>query len=171
MARSQKKRTIKQLMGVSKRQINANDVEFMSGYINGDISSIKRAMKNGINPAINHNNAIIVASRNNHRGVVSLLLQDSRVDPSDRNNQAIIEAAESGHVEIVRVLLADSRVDPSAQDNKALKKSQQNKHINVVELLLQAQQTSSTTNLTHNKPQTQQTSNTTNYDDITRKGR
>lgn len=78
----------------------------------------------------------IVVSRN-HQEIVSLLLQDSRIDPSIDDNQAIKTAAKNGYLEIVKLLLQDPRVDPCADNNYALYYAEQNGHTEIAQLIRQ----------------------------------
>jgi hypothetical protein len=81
---------------------------------------------------------LINASHDGHLAIVTLLLQDERVDPSDSdNNWAIRCASTNGHIEIVNLLLQDPRVDPSADNNSSIQYASDGGHLEVVERLLQ----------------------------------
>ncbi|PRP82607.1 putative ankyrin repeat-containing protein [Planoprotostelium fungivorum] len=89
-----------------------------------------------LDPSIQDDAHLRMASRDGSTEIVRLLLSDPRVDPSAWNNKAIVEAAAGGHIEIVRLLLFDPRVDPSARNNKAVVKAATKGHAEVVRLLL-----------------------------------
>ena len=65
-----------------------------------------------VDPSVDDNIAIRIASEKGHMDVVKRLLQDPRVDPSASRNQAIRFASMSGRAGIVGRLLQDPRVDP-----------------------------------------------------------
>jgi len=70
-----------------------------------------------IDPSINNNYSIRLASCNGHVEVVKVLLNDSRVDPAANNNQAIQMATKNGHTEVVKLL----KEFKQKQDNKLIK--------------------------------------------------
>lgn len=112
-----------------------NEKAFIYGYSLGHVPTVIRVLKR-VNPAVNKNNAIIVASICNNDGVVKLLLKDQRVNPADQDNLAFIGACEYGAIEVVKLLLNDQRIDPIAQNNKAYELALKNGHNEVVELLI-----------------------------------
>jgi hypothetical protein len=73
----------------------------------------------GVDPTVDNNYPILLASENGHAEVVRLLLEHG-ADPTTEDNWAIRIASENGHAEVVRLLLADPRVDPSEGDNYAV---------------------------------------------------
>jgi ankyrin repeat protein len=79
----------------------------------------------------------INASELGHLEVVTLLLQDPRVDPSASNNYAFQLASNKGHLAVVTLLLQDPRVDPSANNNIPIQWASRYGHLAVVNLLLQ----------------------------------
>ena len=89
-----------------------------------------------VDPSVDNNYAIWMASQKGHDKVVELLLANSRVDPSDGDNFAIRLASQYGRYKVVELLLADPRVDPSAEDNYAIRFASANGHDKIVELLL-----------------------------------
>src|SRR5690242_11789303 len=50
-------------------------------------------------------NALDLACREGHAGVVEVLLKDGRIDPSARNNLAVYVAAWKGRLEVLKLLL------------------------------------------------------------------
>jgi ankyrin repeat protein len=89
-----------------------------------------------INPAINSNRMLKVASLTGYDKIVKLLLKNHRVDPAASNNYAIRKASWKGHTDVVKLLLKDPRVDPSANNDNALNISAELGHIDIVKLLL-----------------------------------
>uniref|UniRef100_A0A6C0JS48 Uncharacterized protein n=1 Tax=viral metagenome TaxID=1070528 RepID=A0A6C0JS48_9ZZZZ len=94
--------------------------KFIQACKNGDIEQVKRLMKI-VDPSVDDNWAICIASSRCHLNVVRLLLTDSRVDPSEDDNFSIRWASIHGHLEVVRLLLEDPRVDPTARNNCAMR--------------------------------------------------
>jgi len=130
-----------------RSKIDYYSISEVSKY--GLIDDVKRLLNKGIDPTIDNNYSIRMASENGHTDVVKLLLQDERVDPSDDSNYAIRMSSENGHTGVVKLLLQDERVDPSAYNGRAIRMSSENGHIGVVKLLLQDQRVdpSTTSNL------------------------
>ena len=89
-----------------------------------------------MDPSVNDNRAIQLASQNGHDKVVALLLADPRVDPGADDNEAIYMASLNGYHKVVALLLADSRVDPTVKYNRAIHIACCNGHYEVVVLLL-----------------------------------
>jgi ankyrin repeat protein len=85
-----------------------------------------------VDPSVDHNKAIVMASKNGHREVVEVLLKDNRVDPTDNNNYAIRFASWNGYKEIIEMFLKDVRVDPLY----ALQFASGKGHKEIVEILL-----------------------------------
>ena len=71
----------------------------------------------GVDPSLEDNYGIRIASYNGHHLIVERLLQDSRVNPSADANYAIRYASCYGHHLVADRLLQDGRVDPSVDDN------------------------------------------------------
>jgi ankyrin repeat protein len=97
-------------------------------------SAIVKYLLPKVDPSMNNNHAIWLASNYGYTEIVRLLLADPRVDSSAGNNAALGNAAFYGHTETVRLLLADSRVDPSGDG--ILKWAIQNGCTEIVLLLL-----------------------------------
>ena len=85
-------------------------------------------------PTINDN---ICIANPTDPDVLTILLQDPRVDPSINNNSAFKWACQNWIVAVVERLLQDPRVDPSVNDNWALKEACTTGDHHIVELLLQ----------------------------------
>ena len=62
-----------------KTKINLNDITEVSEY--GLLDQVKKLINQGVDPSVNNNDAIYLASKNGHTEVVKLLLNDPRVDP------------------------------------------------------------------------------------------
>jgi len=97
---------------------------------------VKQCLDDGVDPTVNHNEAIQLAAGYGHTETVRLLLSDKRVDPSVNHNWAIRCAADNGHTEIVRLLLSDKRVDPTDANNLAIRWAASNGHTEIVKELL-----------------------------------
>ena len=129
---------------------NINELRDMNDLLikaakEGDEKLVENLILVGVDPSVNNNEAIIVASKYGQIEVAKALVKDKRVDPSANNNQAIIDAStasdlnaelfryieypwqveghretakmenEFRHMEVIELLLQDPRVDPSAQ--------------------------------------------------------
>ncbi|KAJ3032067.1 UNVERIFIED_CONTAM: hypothetical protein HDU68_006840 [Siphonaria sp. JEL0065] len=82
------------------------------------------------------NRLIIWTSRLGHAEMVSMLLQDPKVDPSARSGAAIRIASQKGHAGVLQVLLADPRVDPAVLENYAIRLAAQNGYLEACRILL-----------------------------------
>ncbi|KAI8610603.1 ankyrin repeat-containing domain protein [Chytriomyces sp. MP71] len=78
--------------------------------------------------------------------IVSLLLQDSRVDPSVQQCEVLVVASTQGWTRIVQSLLADKRIQPDAGRNSAIIAASKRGHLDIVKLLLSAQQVNPSAN-------------------------
>lgn len=58
----------------------------------------------GVDPADEHNEAIIAASNRGYLDIVKYLSSFPSVDPTARNNRAIVLAGRAGHLEVVKYL-------------------------------------------------------------------
>ncbi|KAJ3018260.1 UNVERIFIED_CONTAM: hypothetical protein HDU68_011244 [Siphonaria sp. JEL0065] len=67
-------------------------------------------------PSINICGAFVAACQAGNAGLVSLCLNDNRVDPSTVND-CLYDAVRGGHVQVAKLLLLDGRVDPLTPDN------------------------------------------------------
>jgi ankyrin repeat protein len=139
-------------------------MDLVTACKNGDIQSVRLLLEDPhVNPADDHNQAIIQASAHGHEDIVRLLMADPRVNPADENSFALywasingydrvvrllltdqrinpvmtfLEACEEGQTESVRILLADPRVDPAVNHNQAIIKASSNGHVEIVRLLM-----------------------------------
>jgi ankyrin repeat protein len=139
-------------------------MDLVTACKNGDIQSVRLLLEDPlVNPADDHNQAIILASAHGHEDIVRLLMADPRVNPADKNSIALywaaingypnvvrlllndprinpvmsfLEACEEGQTESVRILLADRRVDPSVNRNQAIIKASSKGHVEIVRLLM-----------------------------------
>jgi len=89
-----------------------------------------------LDPSVNSNYPIRIASAKGWKDTVSSLLDDRRVDPSDRNNEALYLAIMGDHVEVVRLLLRDQRVDPSVNENILIVVATSRNNLDIVKILL-----------------------------------
>ena len=115
-------------------KVDLSDYEILIQY--GFIDEFKQLLNNGLDPSVDNNYAISMASEHGQLEIVKLLLSDPRVDPSDKDNYDIKMASYNGHLEIVKLLLQDKRVDPSAKDNYAIRFASDFGHLEIVKLLL-----------------------------------
>jgi ankyrin repeat protein len=70
--------------------------------------------------------------------LVTMLLNDPRVDPAEYNNLPLRDAVKLGHTDIVQLLLEDSRVDPRVNDDEILSTVVERKRLQILQLLLQS---------------------------------
>ena len=89
-----------------------------------------------VDPRMDKNYAIRVASELGHLRVVKELMDDERVYPGDKDGEAIQIASQNGHALVVRELLKDPRVNPSFHNNYAIRVASANGHLGVVKELL-----------------------------------
>lgn len=102
------------------------------------VKIIKGLIKNkNIDPSVNNNEAIMIASENGHVDVVRALLENDKVNPSSSDYGALEAASRKGQVDVVRVLLADDRVDPSVRRPWALHEASRKGQVDVVRVLLE----------------------------------
>lgn len=89
--------------------------EFLRAASKGDIDTVVRLVQSDrVDPAVENNTALILASQNGHLPVVHFMLADGRVDPSSQNHRALRLASRHKHVLVVERLLLDPRVDANA---------------------------------------------------------
>ena len=110
---------------------------FKEAVCEGDVATVDMLIRSGMDPSVQNNWAIVVASVNGHLSLVDRLLQDARVDPSANDNFAINQASENDHLPVVNRLLQDARVNPSACKNRAIKSASRFGHLYIVDRLLQ----------------------------------
>lgn len=89
-----------------------------------------------VDPSVNDNYAIIIASQNGWYIIVKSLLLHPKINPAVKNNEAIIRAIGNYRQITTEILLKDSRVDPTDQNNKAIKCAMEKRHLDMVKLLL-----------------------------------
>jgi hypothetical protein len=87
------------------------------------------------NPAINDNDALLLATQFNRLEAVKLLLKDPRVDPTFKENFPIYIASSDGKLEMVNLLLKDPRVDPSGREDYTMKMTAKFRHKEVLDVL------------------------------------
>jgi len=110
--------------------------EFIEAVYNDQIELVSMLLEKGVDPSIQNNHAIHIATSQNYIDLVRILLNDPRVDPSINHNWDIREACMNGYTEIVKMLLNDSRVDPSDLDNEAIISTCCRGHTEIIKLLL-----------------------------------
>ena len=71
---------------------------------------IDNLINRGVDPSIENNWGIRLASSKGHLNIVNRLLLDSRVNPTSQNNEAIKMALQNNYMNIVNRLLQDPRV-------------------------------------------------------------
>lgn len=89
-----------------------------------------------IDPSINNNEAVCLASFYGRSEILELLMSDPRVDPTVNDNISIACASMNGHPDTIKILLKNSKVDPTVHNNYALRMAIANKHSTVVDLLM-----------------------------------
>ena len=117
------------------RDLNDLDEAFKSAAKTGNLHAVEfLIIYMGINPSIDGNTAIELASEEGHVEIVRLLSRDDRVDASD----GIVAASILGQIEVVKLLLTDwfTGVDLGSYGNEALIRASESGQIEVVELLL-----------------------------------
>jgi hypothetical protein len=133
-------RNLKNNSGIFFISMDLYDTSQMSLFTSckeGNIERVKELIEQGVNIAMCNNLALHLACEHGHISIVSLLLQDWRIEPRAYDNYAIITASQQGHTDIVKLLLQDGRADPTAGYNDAIIHACKNGHIKVVEALLQ----------------------------------
>ena len=101
---------------------------------------------------LKNNTAILSASDKGHTDIVTLLLNDPRVDPTVKKNYAISSAIENGHFDVIKLLLNDSRVQGSLEDDtisNALLLTIHKGKLNVFEFLLNNTKINPSKNFNH----------------------
>lgn len=111
--------------------------EFFNACREGDLTQIQRSLEQGVDPSMESNKAIRMASAWGYVDIVKLLLQDSRVDPTVFFNYALRWACNYRHLKVIEALLQDGRADPTVWNNEPLYMASVYGHIAVVSLLLQ----------------------------------
>jgi len=100
--------------------------EFLKACANGDLDLVRELLNNKeLDPTIKDypffnvegdlttdgNDAIIYAAHEGHSDIVSLLLQDSRINPCISNNLPFRIAVNNNHINAASVLLEDDRLN------------------------------------------------------------
>ncbi|KAI9341144.1 ankyrin repeat-containing domain protein [Obelidium mucronatum] len=88
---------------------------------NLEIVKLLLAASPSVDPSMNDNLPILIASSWGYSELVKLLLSDPRVDPTVNDHKALFGAITEGHDEVVRLLLQDPRVDPTADGHRAFR--------------------------------------------------
>lgn len=98
---------------ISKRLYTHAYIDFLYFAIScGNINMIKCIVESNIvDPSINNNMAIMLASSSYNPEIMEFLLKDSRIDPETNNNYCIKNAIRKGLVDIVKVLMKDKRLN------------------------------------------------------------
>jgi hypothetical protein len=110
---------------------------FSEAAYKGDSEAVRALLADPrVDPAVNDNYVIRIASSRGHAGVVRALLAHPRVDPAADGNDAIRWASAEGHADAVRSLLADARVDPTSNNNAPILWASRWGHAGVVRALL-----------------------------------
>ena len=83
----------------------------------GNVDLMNQLLSEGIDPSLNHNAAILEATKNDKPEVVIALLDDERTDPTDDVDPDLYEGVfftwiYRGNVEVVRKLLANPHLKP-----------------------------------------------------------
>ena len=112
--------------------------EFPDGkfLIDADIEQLKKSV---LNPLIDpdYQNAMNAAVCFGNIEIVSMFLEDERVNPAANGNLAIMNAFRFGNYEICELLIRDGRVDPSVGDDWVLRWLIADDNFKLVHLLLQ----------------------------------
>ena len=116
-----------------------NSIQFRNKFIEackkGDLYAVKNLIDRGIDPSMNDDEAIQLASFHGHTEIVEYLLDDIRVNPCANYNYAIRTACMDNSIDIVRVLLSKN-VDPSACFNQCIIYCCKYNHIDLYDLLI-----------------------------------
>ena len=110
---------------------------FKLACIYGYSKIVEILLKNkDINPDIEDNKMLQLASKNGDLQIVKLLLNDKQIDPNTNDNYPLMIASEKGYLEIVKILIKDSRINIDYNNNYAIEQAALNGHFKIVELLL-----------------------------------
>lgn len=121
-----------------------NIMELLSNPIDNFLNSVSKnnvmnveTLLNFVDPSIENNKAIIIATEKGYLDMVKLLLTDLRVNPSVDDNYALIEACRRGYAMIVKKLLSDKRVSPVNVNANPLTTAIDNNNPQIVKILLE----------------------------------
>jgi hypothetical protein len=110
---------------------------FLSLIRENSINEIKRLMSiDDFDIAFKRNTAFIEACFLGNIEIVTLLLNDKRVNPADHYCDALKEASSEGNNDIVQLLLNDPRIDPRAEESEAFRKTIENCHFDTFMLFV-----------------------------------
>ncbi|KAI9341136.1 ankyrin repeat-containing domain protein, partial [Obelidium mucronatum] len=98
---------------------------------------VKLLLAHNIDPTVDKNYPLRIASRKGHADIVRLLLADKRVNPQAEFNAAIYHAATNGYTGIVRQLLKSGAWPDVDGGNSPLQTACTNGHVEVVKALLE----------------------------------
>lgn len=102
----------------------------------GHTSVVKLLLTNdNIDPSIDNNNAIKIASKKGYTDIVKYLLT-TNINPSVLNNYPIRTSAENNHIDVLKILLSDSRTDATDSYNEAFITSIRLANTDIIKLLL-----------------------------------
>lgn len=103
----------------------------------GHTSVVKLLLTNdNIDPAIDNNNAIKIASKKGYIDIVKNLLATNNINPAVLNNYPIRTSAENNHIDVLKILLSDSRTDVTDAHNEAFITSIRLANTDIIKLLL-----------------------------------
>ena len=103
----------------------------------GHVNIVENLLKHPlIEPDINNNYAVKVASRLGYVDIVEFLIKDGRVNATANSNSVIRLASMTGQVNIVKYLLKNVQIDPSDDNSSAIRLAVLNHHTAVIKLLL-----------------------------------
>lgn len=101
-----------------------------------DVDGIKIMLRQPFTTEISHLSSCItdVITYGNCE-IMSIILNDGKIDPSFMDNIALIDAIHLNRMDIFNVLIRDIRVDVSARNNWAMKWSIKNNRTDLVSIL------------------------------------
>jgi ankyrin repeat protein len=86
-------------------------LEFENSVRNNDFSLAKKLITNKyVNPILNDNIVILLATLNQNYDIVKLLLEDGRVSPTVNESQVAKICCEHGNLDILKLFINDKRV-------------------------------------------------------------
>lgn len=110
-----------------------DEYKLMQACYIGKLETIKELINNGLDPTIQNNYLIRIASQNGHLSVVKYLISIG-CDPIAYNNWAIRKAGENGHLSIVKLLYSYG-ADPTVNNNQTIQWASNFGHIETVKFL------------------------------------
>ena len=109
---------------------------FTASAREGDFIAVDAFLRNGINPAIQKNWALIWAARNGHCSIVRRLLRDDRVNPTDQNFEAVKLAIENNQPSTLQLLIRDPKVNFKSNGHRLFDYAKRVNHSSILKLLL-----------------------------------